>query len=77
VDVDLLREQLAQSERLVAEAEIQVICQRQIVGELAGSREHAMGARDLLRRYEEILESHVAERDALRRQLARLDANND
>jgi hypothetical protein len=69
VDLELLREQLRQTERLVEQAEMQVLQQMHAVGQLAG-RSDLAGARDLLTRFQDIRDLHVAERDALRKAVA-------
>ncbi len=73
VDLEVLREQLRQTERLVEQAEMQVVQQMQIVGELAGRSDFAGTARDLLARFQQIRDLHVAERDALRKAVAALE----
>jgi len=66
VDEELMREQLRQTERLVEQAEIQVLQQMHAVEQLAG-RSDLAGARDPLTRFQDIRDLHVAERDALRK----------
>ncbi len=73
MDVDLLREQLRQSERLVNQAEVQVLHQMQIVGQLAGKSDAGAAARELLTRFQEIRDLYLAERDALREAVADLE----
>ena len=69
MDQELLQNSLAVAERHVADAEQEVARQQMIVAGLELSGRDAGRATQLLRKFEELLARHTAERDCLRREL--------
>jgi hypothetical protein len=66
----MLEQHLAQAERHVADGENRIARQQQIIAELASGGYDLETAQDLLAHFEYTQESHVADRDRLRAQLA-------
>jgi hypothetical protein len=66
----MLEQHLAQAERHVADGENRIARQQQIITELASGGYDLETAQDLLAHFEYAQESHVADRDRLRAQLA-------
>ena len=64
------QEHLAQTERLVVEAEKRVAHQREVVADLERDGRRATAARGLLAAYERLLIMHLADRERLRRVLS-------
>jgi len=64
-------EHLAQAERHVAQGELHLIRQREIIDELERGGHDTASARDLLLKLEETQALHIADRDRIRAELVR------
>jgi hemerythrin len=69
MDRAMVERHLAQAERHVVEGSRHVVRQRQIVAELADDGDDLKLAQELLARFEELLVSHIADRDRIRAEL--------
>ena len=69
MDRDLLQTSLAVAERHVADTEHEVARQQMIVAGLELRGHDTSRATQLLRRFEELLGKHIADRDRLRKEL--------
>jgi hypothetical protein len=65
----MLEDHLAAAERHIEEAERHILCQRGLVAQMEREGHDTTVANRLLRRFEEMLCMHIADRERLRKEL--------
>jgi hypothetical protein len=74
MDQAMLLNHLAMTERHVAEGELHIKRQHEIIAELGGDGHDTQMARELLKQFEETQTSHIAHRDRLAKEMAEKSA---